>query len=280
MRYFDARVIENRHLGGGYFVLRLGGCDSLESSRPGQFVMVRGDWGRDPLLPRAFSLLSVAQQQGRADVLAKTVGTGTSLLERSLPGTTLSVLGPLGNSFPAPSREVTDLLVAGGVGLPPLYMQAELAARQGLVSHSEMLYGGRTTKDVVLLGEMRAFGVPLHLATEDGSLGRRGRVTAALEARIDHHRASTPGRKLRILSCGPNAMLWAVARIAKQHDVECYLSLEEQMACGIGVCLGCAIPARSRPFRYVCKDGPVFNAADVLDVPAAGAPVAPALCSS
>ena len=256
MRYFDARIIENRNLGGGYFVLRLGGCDSLGATRPGQFVMIRGDWGRDPLLPRAFSLLSVAPE-GRADLLAKTVGQGTALLERSTPGAIVSVLGPLGNAFPASSAEVTDLLVAGGVGLPPLYMQAELAARQGLVAHSEMLYGGRTTKDLVLLGEMRGFGVAMHLATEDGSLGRRGRVTAALEARLEHHRASA--RKLRIMACGPNAMLWAVARIAKQHDIECHLSLEEHMACGIGVCLGCAVPCATKPFRYTCKDGPVMD---------------------
>ena len=70
------------------------------------------------------------------------------------------------------------------------------------------------------------------------------------------------------MGCGPNAMLWAVARIARERDIPCFISLEEQMACGIGVCLGCAIPARSRPFRYVCSNGPVFDAADVLDVEA------------
>jgi dihydroorotate dehydrogenase electron transfer subunit len=280
MRYFDARITENRTLGGGYFVLHLGGCESLQESVPGQFVMLRGDWGRDPLLPRAFSLLSVGPG-GRAALLAKTVGQGTALLERSPTGSLVSVLGPLGTSFPVSSPEVTDLLVAGGVGLPPLYMQAEHASRRGLVAHCEMLYGGRTTRDLVLLEEMRAFGVPLHLATEDGSVGQRGRVTAVLEARIAHHRTAHPGRRLRILSCGPNAMLWAVGRMAAQHQVECFLSIEEQMACGIGVCLGCAVPARSRPFRYVCKDGPVFPAADVLDVSREELPPAsPSVCST
>jgi dihydroorotate dehydrogenase electron transfer subunit len=157
-------------------------------------------------------------------------------------------------------------------------MQAEHASRQQLAAHSEMLYGGRGTADLVLLAEMRAFGVPLHLATEDGSVGLHGRVTVALEARIPQLRASQPARKLRIMSCGPNAMLWAVGRIARQHDLECYLSLEENMGCGIGVCLGCAVPARSRPFRYVCKDGPVFLASDVLDVGVEPQP--PAACPS
>ena len=89
-----------------------------------------------------------------------------------------------------------------------------------------------------------------------------GLVTRALEARLDSHR----GKRVRVMGCGPNAMLWAVARLAREREVPCFISLEEQMACGIGVCLGCAIPARSRPYRYVCSNGPVFDAADVLDV--------------
>jgi dihydroorotate dehydrogenase electron transfer subunit len=76
------------------------------------------------------------------------------------------------------------------------------------------------------------------------------------------------------MGCGPNAMLWAVGRIARARAIPCFISLEEQMACGIGVCLGCAIPARSRPFRYVCSNGPVFDASDVLDVGASAAPEA------
>jgi len=262
MRYFQAKVAENRVLGGGYFVLRLAGCASLSAAKPGQFVMIRGAWGRDPLLPRAFSLLSVAPAAGTADVLAKTVGRGTALLERSLPGAEVDVLGPLGTSFPTPDASCIDLLVAGGVGLPPLYMQGELAAAQKLAGRSELVYGGRGAPDLVLLREMENMGLALHLTTEDGSVGMKGLVTRALEARLDTHR----GKRVRVMGCGPNAMLWAVARLAREREVPCFISLEEQMACGIGVCLGCAIPARSRPYRYVCSNGPVFDAADVLDV--------------
>jgi len=269
MRYFDARIIENRALGNGYFVIRLGGCDSLAASRPGQFMMLRGDWGRDPLLPRPMSLLSVAPE-GRADLLGRVAGRGTKLLETALPGARLSVLGPLGNGFPDPAPDLIDLLVAGGVGMPPLFMQAEHAARRGLVDRCEMIYGGRTSRDLVLLGEMRALGLTTHLATEDGSVGRRGRVTAALEARIEHHRNLNPGQKLRIMACGPREMLWAVARLAESYAMECHLSVEEQMACGIGVCLGCAIAARSRPYRYACSEGPVFLASDLVIPPAPG----------
>src|SRR5205085_8243246 len=100
MRYFDARLIENRQLGGGYYVLRLGGCEALADTRPGQFAMLRGaEWERDPLLPRPFSILQVASG-GRADFLAKTVGRGTALFERALAGARIAVLGPLGTWFP------------------------------------------------------------------------------------------------------------------------------------------------------------------------------------
>lgn len=269
MRYFEARVVENRSLGAGYFLLELSGCQALSNSQPGQFVMVRGDWERDPLLPRAFSLL-YAGPGDRAAILAKTVGRGTALLERALPGAKLSVLGPLGSHFPEPAEGFTDLLVGGGVGIPPLYMQAQAAARRGAARHSEVLYGGRGAADLVLLREMRDFGVGLFLTTEDGTSGRRGLVTAELEARLDHHQSRTQappgGGQVRILGCGPNAMLWAVARMARDRGIPCFISVEEQMACGIGVCLGCAVPARSRPFRYACKDGPVFEASDILDV--------------
>jgi dihydroorotate dehydrogenase electron transfer subunit len=269
MRYFEARVAENQSLGGGYFRLSLAGCHALAGSHPGQFVMLRGDWERDPLLPRAFSLLSVGSD-GAAAILAKTVGRGTALLERAAIGARISVLGPLGTHFPVPSPDFTDLLVGGGVGIPPVYMQAFVAAARGVASSSEILYGGRAAHDLVLLDEMRAFGVGLFLTTEDGSTGRPGRVTAELEARLAAH----AGKPVRIMACGPNAMLWAVGRIARERGIPCFISVEEQMACGIGVCLGCAVPARSRPFRYVCKDGPVFDAEDVLDVASSPAPVA------
>jgi dihydroorotate dehydrogenase electron transfer subunit len=272
VRYFQAKISENRALGGDYFVLKLVGCESLAGAQAGQFVMIRGAWGRDPLLPRAFSLMSVGPS-GRAEILAKTVGRGTALLERALPGAEVDLLGPLGTSFPEPRADTVDLLVAGGVGLPPMYMQGARAAALGHVGRSEMIYGGRGAADLVLRPEMEAIGLALHLTTETGELGDKGLVTRALEARLAHHR----GKSVRVMGCGPNAMLWAIARMARDQKIPCFISLEEQMACGIGVCLGCAIPARSRPYRYVCSNGPVFDAADVLDVHEK-LPAEPAVC--
>ncbi len=251
--YMTARVVENRPLARGNFVLRLALPDdgqALASALPGQFVMLRGEWGRDPLLPRAFSILRLSD--GGCEILVKAVGRGTRLLQLALEGAPMTVLGPLGTPFPAPQLGRVDLLVAGGVGLAPLLWLAE-KYRDGAY---HMIYGARTADDLVLLDDLAATGCKLTLTTEDGSRGLRGRVTDAMSS-IE---------AARVLTCGPNAMMRAVVDIAKKHDVPCLVSVEGEMACGIGVCLGCALPLTdgTRPFAYACVDGPVFDASKVV----------------
>src|SRR5689334_1131505 len=122
--YFPARLLANESLASGYFVLRLGDCEPLADAQPGQFVMLRGEWGCDPLLPRAFSLLRT-RQGGVVDILGKTVGKASALLEHAQRGARFFLLGPLGVGYPAPEPGIRDLLVAGGVGLAPLLFYAE-----------------------------------------------------------------------------------------------------------------------------------------------------------
>ncbi len=123
-----ARVVERRELGRSSFVLRLDGCEALAPAQPGQFVMVRGDWGRDPLLPRAFSILR-ALPGGECELLGKAIGRGTRLLGAATVGAVLDLLGPLGRGFPAPVKDRREILVAGGVGLAPLLWHAEAAKK-------------------------------------------------------------------------------------------------------------------------------------------------------
>jgi dihydroorotate dehydrogenase electron transfer subunit len=242
----------------GTFLLVFEGCRFLDGTRPGQFVMLRGRaWGSDPLLPRAFSLLDVRPGGPRgtaADILVKTTGKASRLLEQALPGAELSLLGPLGTAFPEPSPDRVDWLVAGGVGLAPLYLHARRAQALGLAGQVTLFYGGRGAADLVLLDRIAATGCELVLATEDGSRGARGRVTDALERALSSRAGAAP----TLMACGPDPMLIAVARVARRHRAPCYLSLEGEMACGVGVCLACAVPCRGRPFRYTCVDGPVL----------------------
>jgi dihydroorotate dehydrogenase electron transfer subunit len=187
--------------------------------------------------------------------LLKAAGRGTRLLELVEAGARLQVLGPLGRPFPSPAPG--QLLVAGGVGLAPLLWQAEVARAAGV--ETRMCYGARSELDLVLLEQIPS---ELHLTTEDGSRGLRGRVTAAVE-KLAH-----PGTT--ILTCGPNAMMKAVAELARAREIACYISVEGEMACGIGACLGCAYPTvaavgeEARPFHYACTDGPVFDASKIV----------------
>jgi dihydroorotate dehydrogenase electron transfer subunit len=259
---FEARVTANTRLGGGYFTLELeaDAPTPVAAARPGQFVMLRGAWGRELLNPRAFSVLHA--EGPRLAILAKPYGVGTRRMWALRPGDPITVTGPLGRGFPDPEPGSRDLLVAGGVGLPPLHMQARIAAAAGLAGQQELYYGGRDRADLVLLPDFAAWNITAHLATEDGSVGTRGRVTAALAPRLA--RATESGERVRILSCGPTPMLHAVRTLGLAHGVETLLCLEENMACGFGVCLGCAVPVHGeKPYRYCCTDGPVFDAREV-----------------
>lgn len=256
MQRIRATLAENRPLAPHTFVLRFDGCEALAGTLPGQFIMLAAEaWDTDPLLPRAFSLLALLPG-GQVDVLVKTTGKASALLERALPGAAFSLLGPLGKTFPEPAPGRRDWLIAGGVGLAPLLMQAALAGDRGIADRLTMFYGGRSSSDLVLLDDIAATGAALELATEDGSRGFHGYVTGALERALD---AEPPGTEPpALMACGPDPMLEAVARVAHRRGLEAWLSLEGEMACGIGACLVCAVPCNTRPYRYTCVDGPVF----------------------
>jgi len=271
--YVVVPLAANVPLGRGNFVLRFSGCGFLAGTLPGQFVMLRAAaWGTDPLLPRAFSLLDVRPRGGdtEVDILTKASGKASSILEHALPGAELSLLGPLGTSFPAPSPDRRDYLVAGGVGLAPLLMHARRAQAMGLAGQITLFYGGRTAGDLVLLDDIARAGCELVLATDDGSRGVRGTVIDALDRALAAPAAG--GAPVTLMACGPDPMLVATARIARRAALPCYLSLEGEMACGIGICLACAVPCRGRPFRYTCVDGPVLPLHELAGRFAEGAP--------
>jgi dihydroorotate dehydrogenase electron transfer subunit len=215
--------------------------------------MLRGQWGRDPLLPRAFSVMAVGAR-GTVEILVKTVGRATHLLEMALPGSRYQVLGPLGVGFPAPSPDRTDWLVAGGVGLAPLLFHLERAAEAGLAGRMRVFYGGRGAADLVLVERLQRTGARVDLSTDDGSRGTRGRVTALLEPAL----AEEPGTPT-LMACGPEPMLVALAKLARARRLPGWLSLEGEMACGFGVCLGCAVACATKPYRYTCTEGPVMS---------------------
>jgi dihydroorotate dehydrogenase electron transfer subunit len=236
-------------------------------AEPGQFLMISAGAvtavdRTDPLLPRPMAIYRgharVGSGSARIEVLYKASGRGTRLLAEALPGQRVRVVGPLGRSFPLPAASTRAFLVGGGTGIASLF---ELAARAvAAQAPTRVLLGARTAADLMGVEDFRGLGVELDLATEDGSVGIHGRVTDALRPRL----AETSGRHTIVYACGPTPMMRACAELAAQSGARCIVSLENNMACGFGVCLGCAVPVVGGGFSLVCRAGPIYDAIDVV----------------
>ena len=263
----DAEVVAIRREGPSGRRLRLR-VDGWPGFGPGQFVMLSPGAlasvpRTDPLLPRPMAVYREAHTNGAADtngaaeieILFKVSGRGTALLAEVAPGERVGLVGPLGRSFSAPAAGERALLVAGGTGIASVY---ELAARLCAAgSGPVVLLGARAADDLMGTADFEALGADLRIATEDGSAGQLGLVTALLEA------ALAEGAPARVYACGPTPMMRRASEIAAAHGRPCVVSLENTMACGFGVCLGCATPLAGEGFRLVCRDGPMFDAAEL-----------------
>ena len=277
---FPAEVVACRPIGRDDFMLTVRLARPL--ARPlegGHFFMLRTAGSDFPFLNRPFSVHDVRDHAGGAgggssgatgpelDFVFKSVGRGTGCMARARPGDAVRLIGPLGQPFPAPRAGETTLLVAGGVGLPPLflYLRRRQQMRRGENEPAQLLYGARMKDQLFELAAAEKLGVPVRTATEDGSLGLHGRVDRLLAETLDTLR----GQPVRILTCGPDPMMAAVAALARSRRVPCLVSLETLMACGFGVCNACAVPiddgkgAIAR-FARACIDGPVVDGAQVL----------------
>lgn len=228
---------------------------------PGQFAMLSAGARThvprfDPLLPRPMAIYRATPRPGGAEVeiLYKIHGRGTALIAEALPGQKIRLVGPLGTPFPLPGAGTRALLVGGGTGIASLFELASRAVDAGPVS---VLLGARSQPDLMGADDFETIGVELQIATEDGSQGTRGLVTALLERALD----AQPGAP--VYACGPTPMMRACAEIAEQRGSCCWVSLENTMACGFGVCLGCAAPLEQGGYALVCSRGPVFEAREI-----------------
>lgn len=247
----QARVTALRSLTAGYYHLTLHAPEIARVATPGQFVQVRpaAPGMLDPLLARPLSIFYVTADE--VAIIFKVVGQGTAKLANKAVGDEVTVLGPVGNGFTPPETAARIALIAGGVGMPPLYFLAETLRCARPDCAITLYYGGRTANDLLELPRWEALGVTLALATDDGSAGHHGLVTAPLQHDIARLQFDY------LAACGPRPMLRAVQRIALAAGIPGQLSLEERMACGVGACLGC-VCATVQGRKRVCVDGPVF----------------------
>ncbi len=250
-------VVVDRRRYGRYWGLTLSAPEIARRAAPGQFVNVAVE-APGTLLRRPFSIAGVSlsgQVAGTLDIVLDAHGPGTGALATIAPGANLDVLGPLGKAFPMPQRRVATLLVGGGYGAAPMYY---LGGRLRAAGHRvNFLIGAADTQRIIDPITPKRMANQASFTTEDGSMGHRGRVTDLLADDL----AST-GAEV-VYACGPNAMLAAVGAICEDLNVPCQVSVEEHMACGVGVCMTCVLPLRGRndkvANRRVCIDGPVFS---------------------
>ena len=241
------KLLENTKLNQDYYLIKFlkGKLDA--EFKPGQFVTVK----LPQILPgqRLGIPISVYQaDESSFTLFIKILGEGTRILSHVTQDMELDVLGPLGNGFSIASHK-NVLLISGGVGYPPLKFLKDMLVDCQVT----WIHGGRSSSDIF----------PCDFpCTEDGSQGKKGLVTSKLTELLKT-------KKFDIAySCGPNPMLKAVAAILKENNIPLEVSLEEYMACGIGVCYGCAVQVVSADkeplYKRVCKDGPVFNANEIV----------------
>lgn len=258
--YLEAAVVGNEPLPRDNFMLSVHAPEVAQSSLPGQFVMAAPladqslPW---PLLKRALAVYSTGEVEGRRAVvrfLVKKLGDGTRALASLRPGDAVSMIGPLGRGFDLQaSAGKTHFLLAGGIGIASVYLLAEELSKAGQQVH--LIYGGRSSADLVCIEDFRRLGIAVVPVTEDGSAGVRGLITDGLR---DYWKPFS-ARRLAFYACGPNPMMKAVSELAAERGVPCQISVETRMGCGFGVCLGCTVKTVDS-YKLACRHGPVFDA--------------------
>lgn len=248
----QALVVSQECLADGIFSMWIQ-TKEAKTAKAGQFISMYTNDG-SKLLPRPISICEIDREGGKLRVVYRVTGekTGTEQFSKMKVGDTIPVIGPLGNGFPLIEKKA--FLIGGGIGVPPIL---ELA--KSLNCEKQIIVGYRDAQ-TFLKEELEANGT-LYISTEDGSVGTKGNVMDAirehsLEADI-------------IYACGPTPMLRALKSYAEENGIECYLSLEERMACGIGACLACVCKSKEKDHhsnvnnKRICKDGPVFLSTEV-----------------
>lgn len=247
-------IISNKVVAEGFYRMAVRSHRLAKQSKPGQFVQIKVANGTEPLLRRPISIHGLEDRDAPV-FLYQVKGPGTAALAAKKAGDKLDIIGPIGHGFTVDARYKRVILAAGGIGVAPLmYLAQEYKAKGADVT---VLIGARNKDSLLCASDYKSLGCTVMTVTDDGSSGLKGYTTDLLEGAI------TGGKGLAaVFACGPKPMMKRAAVVAGLYDVECEVSLEEHMACGIGACLGCAVMTRDG-YKRVCADGPVFRAKDV-----------------
>ena len=261
MQQQTSTILYNHIVKEGYYKIGLS-CDPVyKQAIPGQFVTLRISNRLEPLLRRPFSIHRLLTEGGVVtglEILYRVVGHFTAQLSEKRVHERVDLLGPLGHGFSMPGALERPVLVAGGIGVAPLVFLSERLGESAIdLSNTPVFIGGKSFADILCEDVFSSQGMSVAVSTDDGSHGRKGVVTELLE---EWMKQQSPD--MMIYACGPHGMLHAVAQIAKRKGIRCEVSIETIMACGLGVCMGCAVETTDyeEGYRHICKDGPVFDA--------------------
>jgi dihydroorotate dehydrogenase electron transfer subunit len=257
MKQINAQIVEKKQYGPDGYVFRFQASEIAKTAMPGQFVMLRWSEGFDPLLRRPFSFHRIDKKLGTIDILFRVVGKGTTLLAEKNLSESCNLLGPLGNGFKINNAINQPIILAGGMGVAPMLALADQLVTSKIAPL--VFLGAKSKEELWCAEQFQSLGCELHLATDDGSLGFKGTV---LELFLTFgFRISDFGF---VFGCGPEPMLRQLAKLAKEKSFDCQISLETNMACGMGTCQGCVTPVVGpEQYQLVCKDGPVFDSKEI-----------------
>jgi dihydroorotate dehydrogenase electron transfer subunit len=278
----SAEILSHQAYQGGQYLLRVAAPDIARKALPGSFVHIRCDENRP--LRRPISIMRVDDKAGWVEFLYKVLGEGTALLSQRQVAEKLSLMGPIGKPFITHMERPRPLLIGGGVGMPPMIFVAD-SLRQVKGAYdpfiilgsevpfpfkaepSKIMVPGMPDEVIAAMPLMEDWGFASRLASQQGYAGCfEGYVTDLarhwLDALTEEQRA-----EVEIFSCGPHPMLEAVAKLAREYQLPCQVSMEEFMACGVGGCAGCVVEVQTDKgpaMKRVCVDGPVFDAREVF----------------
>jgi dihydroorotate dehydrogenase electron transfer subunit len=250
-RIESLQIIENKRLNNDFFIIELGTNGMIPEMKPGQFVQVKVEGSPGTFLRRPISVHDVNYENNTFKLLIQIVGKGTETLSKLNKGDDLSIIYPLGNSFSLPAKDHKPLMVGGGCGIAPLLFLGKFLKKNGY--HPDILLGFRSRDRIIEYDDYIEMG-EVYLTTEDGSKGEKGLVT-------DHPILSSSKYDM-IYCCGPDPMMKAMAKYSTIRKINCEVSLENLMGCGIGACLCCVVET-VKGNLCTCTDGPVFNTKDL-----------------
>lgn len=275
MHQLEAPLVRNDLIAEATYLMRLAVPEIARAVVPGQFVMVRLSGTDAPLIGRALAVYDVvADESGNAnwiDLVYLRKGTMTTALAQSPLGTSVTVWGPLGNGF---ANRPCDrlIMVAGGIGQTPMLLLGREAAGlqrfgdpprpAGWAKTVQLIYGARRSGLLAGVNDFRSAGFDVSLCTDDGSEGQQRLVPDVLAELL----ANVPrGERVRVATCGPEIMMEKVAAICREAQVDCQVSMETPMACGIGICFSCVAQVRQEgpeewDYKRTCVEGPIFDA--------------------